>query len=866
MTRFSKIVSVVAGAMALGTAAFAQVTVGIAEEKAGPFSYYSRSLDQLGFKDCPEAMGLTDGGIFSNAFYAVEFLYGEQLKPATKRVVELTNDYIPVIGYTLNENELVWKLEAYSVPAGFKPENDLISYVRWTVTNKGKKAQSSQIGFKLMSFSADKADSEDEKETKNFLKHNGYCTPWYGAQFMNEADFMRNNSNIKVETNTVYIANHLALVCPGQFDPRKGVDAANEFAQAFELAPGESRQFVFRIPVVPVLPSKIAETGMLLPSDFDALKGELISFWNKELSAVSRFSVPEKKVMDMYRMSYFNLLIARDLLPNKVDLIQRCNEFQYDYFYVRDNAYFARVYDMLGLPQVASNILQPYFIYDAEGNPMQFRDRTGIYNKKCDDYWGQVLWAFGAHIQQTGDTALLKKVYKLLPNHIKEFGLAVEKDARGLWPESWPYDNEHINGHYTGHSFWAILGLRYAVLMANEMGNKTDADEWQKLLDKYRSNFMKELKELTAKTGGYIPPGMDNPADGFDWANASAGLYPFEAIDKNDPMVRTTLETVRNYNFQEGVSTYSGANAWVAKGLALSGKDFPADRGLHHYETFYVTNGNLVIGEQEKVVEDLYAILVHTSSTHGGFEWRPTPWGNRSTGVNRQPHGWMAARYIELIRNMLVREEAKDVHLMSAISPEWLKEGKQIVVDKAPTYFGEVSYTLDAAKNSFTVNLNNHWNDKLGKVYFHLPWFISPETVLLDGKSVSADNGVISLPKEAKKISVSWKKRLPLALSFERGVDIYLDKYYNRPAHADYVHLFPELSAPGFAIDRSTNTIALFSPDNVATVYYTTDGSEPGAASASYKKPVQLNGVALVKAICIDANGVKSDCKTIQIN
>ncbi|MFV0346682.1 MAG: FN3 associated domain-containing protein [Bacteroidales bacterium] len=835
---------------------YAQEVSTLTEEQAAPFSYYKTPVDQLGFKDCPEAMAVTDGGTFSNTFAAVEFLFGKQLQGAKKRVITLEKDYLPIIQYSLTDGSLNYRMEAFSAPDKFKPENNLITHVRWVVSNTGKKTEHGQLGFRIIPLY--------NTGWKNFLRHNRYCTPWYRNQFMDESYYKEHQEAFSENSSGIYQSNHLLINSPEGFNKTENENNSQCWKKEFNISAKDSLEFIFKIPVVPINKEKTQDISTLENSDSKELKKQVIEFWQEELDKLAHFKLPEKKVNDMFLTSYINLLIAKDLLADKKNTIQRCNEFQYDHFYVRDNAYFARVYDMLGQHETASNILRPYFIYDIEGSPIHFRQRTGIYKKLCHDYWGQVLWALGSHYRQTRDKELLEKAYLLLPNHIQEFEQAVDKDPMGLWPASWPYDNEHINGHYTGHSFWAILGLRYAVFMAQEMGEKKDAEEWQKLLDKYTENFHNKLKEITAKTDGYIPPGMDKPEDGFDWANASAGLYPFEAIDKNDPMVRKTLEMVRNYNFMEGISTYSGCNALLAKDLVLNNKPLP-ERGLHHYETFYVSTGNLVIGEQQKVVEDLYSILLHTSSTHAGFEWKPIPWENRDPGKNRQPHGWMGARYIELIRNMLVREEGDDIHLLSAVSPQWIREGEKIKVENAPTYFGNISYILKTEKNNFTVDLDAHGNDDLGKIYFHIPWFLEVETITIDGKDVNFTGNSIEISKTAKEIKVSWKNREKQELSYEKAVDIFLNKYHNRPENANYTHIFPTLVAPTCKIDKANNKLILFSPDDYADVYYTTDGTAPGVNSKKYSKAIDLSGLKTVKAVCIDKNQKISDCKTIKI-
>ncbi len=827
------------------------------QEQSEPFSYLARAVDQLGFKDSPEATAVTDGGKFSNTFNAIQFLYGEQLRPANKRVVTLEKDYLPIIHYSLTDNDLVYRLEGFSAPEDFDPSNNLISYIRWEVVNTGTEKSTGTLGLSL---------------EKGAL-HNVYCTPWYRDRFMDTQRYTP-DSMPSISKGRLTKGGHLVLLYPPEGAKQIAGETAsgNKTVWSFDLQPGEVRTFVFKFPFVPVNLEHQDQIQQLASADYDALKKRVIQFWEKELDDIATFSVPEQKVQNAFRASYINLLIARDVLEDGQRVTQRDSEFQYDYFYVRSAAYFVRLYNMLGKPDIARQIANHFFIRDTEGKLLEFRSRLGIHNKYVNDYWGQVLWGIGNHIRHTGDPELLNLVFSgqgygtgwsLINNHISEFQRAVAKDPLKIWPVAWPYDNEHIDGHYTGHSFWALLGLEYAVFMAEEKGDNVSAKKWQAIYDQYKIDFMKRVEEITALTGGYLPPGLDDPFDGYEWANSSAGLYPFEAIDKNHPAVRATLETVRKYNYQEGVATYSGSNALVAKNNILAGKPTSPERRIHHYETFYVTDSNLIIGEQQKVIEDLYSILVHTSSTHGGFEWQAVPWENRSVGNNRPPHIWMAQRYMELIRNMLVREEGSDVHLFSAISPEWAKPGEKVKVRNAPTYFGDVSYTASFDTGKMRVSLDNQWRDNFtGKVYFHIPWFFEGVKISLDGKFVATDT-MIEIHPNTRKIAISWDEINAPVLHYKEAVRLYLDKYYNRPATASYSHLFPTLLAPQRLQTDDDRLITLFSPDNYAPIYYTTDGSQPSARSARYNGPIG-GDVETLKAVCIDEHGAMSDVLTLK--
>jgi hypothetical protein len=53
------------------------------------------------------------------------------------------------------------------------------------------------------------------------------------------------------------------------------------------------------------------------------------------------------------------------------------------------------------------------------------------------------------------------------------------------------------------------------------------------------------------------------------------------------------------------------------------------------------------------------------------------------------PHGWFAAEYVALLRNMLVREDGNDLVLMGALSPRWLLPCARNSVRNADTTLGK---------------------------------------------------------------------------------------------------------------------------------------------------------------------------------
>ena len=141
---------------------------------------------------------------------------------------------------------------------------------------------------------------------------------------------------------------------------------------------------------------------------------------------------------------------------------------------------------------------------------------------------------------------------------------------------------------------------------------------------------------------------------------------------------------------------------------------------LHHYVIERVAQSELILNQQKRVLNDFYAMLLHTGSCNEGFEMAICPWGNRDyelriAGVkilgNYPPHGWFASCFNLLLRNMLLREEDHDLHLISTLSPEWIKPNSILKVERAPTIFGLVSFTCKSMETGISLQFKANWHD-----------------------------------------------------------------------------------------------------------------------------------------------------------
>ncbi len=739
----------------------------------GPFNYFLTPSDALGFMDTPKAFQLTGDGAISAEWGELTLWAGTPLKRLNSRVRTLDEGCLPVINYGAIVDGIEYRVKAFAAPVGLDPHGNLLGFVRLTATNSGKTAQRAAVGARVF--------DHEGAWRQPFFDHTKPM--WWADRYIDQATWQEwkqwEPTEIR-EHGMVHRTDSKHLIfryLPDQsgwkvFDAEANCEP---FEFVITLAPGKSASVDIIMPWVPVTNARAEQVKAVADARFDDYLEKSSAFWRKTLHPETVFEVPEKKIMDMQKSSLMYDLMARDLQEDRKSVIQTVSDVQYNQFFSRDAAFIIHTYDMLGMTTVAEQCIEHILLKDADGK------LSGLLATH-PDAWGQALWTLAAHYRITGDQSFAQRVYPAVPGHIAKLQAETAKDPWGLWPVAGPYDNERIDGHYTGHSFWVLRGLKDAVELATAVGKTDDAKKFQKIYDDYESKFLVKLKAITEKTGGYIPPGLDDPLAGMDWENASGGVYPFGVISASDPMVKNTVSTVRNFAYQEGIMTYEHNAFKVRQAKESKVVDWskPEHTVIHHYETFQVLQTLLALGMDREVITDFYSFLVHTGSTNTGFEYDIWAWRDRHFHNNYPPHGWCAARFNECLRNMLVREDPQTaiLHIASALAPTWLEADKVIRVNKAPTDFGTISYTIESTTGGAKIKLDGQWRNAPKSVNFHIPWFAELVSATIDGKALAAKDKVLELPADAHLLELKWKLKAMPELSYQKGVERYVERYW----------------------------------------------------------------------------------------
>jgi len=233
------------------------------------------------------------------------------------------------------------------------------------------------------------------------------------------------------------------------------------------------------------------------------------------------------------------------------------------------------------------------------------------------------------------------------------------------------------------------------------LGKTIEADE----LLKESKDCRDAIDSAWQRTGlAYFPPSWEK--DGTHWGNTET-LWPTPIVSRSDPRVAALTEEVRERylgGFIEGTIQWTGGETRDA---------------IHPYMSAYTTMASLVRGEHEKVVDEFYWYLLHSTATHafpeGIFYKRHFAWSNTI------PHGTGASNYALMLRHMLIHEQDNELHLLMAIPDWWLDEGKEINVERAPTHFGPITFHVQGTARGVQVTLTPPRRESPHRIILHLP-------------------------------------------------------------------------------------------------------------------------------------------------
>jgi hypothetical protein len=713
-----------------------------------PYSFLLDYTDQLGVPGFAGGTGVTPQSDLYTGYDELSLRVGtgERSFPSNGRA--LVQDRYPVLVSTRLEGNLIYTLTAFAAAVS----GQQVNFARVDAFNPGTKARLARVlgftrsaGVTLVTHPNGRTYRSyrfgrpaDPERPGLYFQPGADLNPLSVYAFADQA-FTRDGSVLydahPVEPGVRVTQSLRADALPVD---RQTAFGLSEFQAT--VKPRKHLHIDFRMPVTPVAPST-PDYGRIAHASFNSNLRTTIGAWAQLQRGAMRIDVPEPKVVSTFYSSLNNILMPRYRLGGNGDWVQTVNQQRYHAFWLRDAAMMNHALDVAGLHRQAGENL-PFFLtwQDPSGN---FISRPGQF-----DGFGQALWAFGDHLERTGDTSFARRAYPAVQRAMAWFEDTRSADPLHLLPVATPGDNEVTTGHLPGNDFWAYAGVEQAVRLARRLGHSRDASRWNEDLVDYRRVLQAQVRASSANLGGFIPPSLEG--GGQDWGNYWAA-YPAQPFPPTDPLVTRTIAHARS-QFREGVATYG------------------EPRMLHAYLGFRVLETQLQRNEQTDVVDGFYSALAHTTSTGASFETGLLPFADRTIDLATVPHGWWAAEYVTLLRNMLLREEGNGIVLMSAISPSWLKSGQVVAVREAPTTFGAVAFTLTPNADGATLS----WRTRL-RPGTKLSWPVPTGVTAVHAPGLS--RGVIHLRGRSGSIQVSWKIARGPKPTFEKTAAALLKQY-----------------------------------------------------------------------------------------
>jgi hypothetical protein len=644
--------SVIVGVLLLGFAfgsAMASPMADLESDQPGQaFTWAAFPTDEIGIADAEAGTEITPSGSLYTGYGELSLMVGNPARSVEQPSRTLSEGDLPIVHYQFQDGKVNYQATMFSWALNPQnPDRDPINFVRILAQNTSAE---SQTNYFTVSFCYGRTNSHRFRRPVVPERPGRYSQPgvefdphWsYDFQSASGYDLAL-RSNEVIYSLPTHPGLWLTTGRPFQNPASPEISESTPVLLAryqLILKPEEQQELDFKMPVRPIAHTDSKALKQLERDNFDDALAEAKFWWQNQLDTGLQLHIGEEKVEKTFRASLMYLMLARERISIRPDenlYVQTVNLAQYHAFWLRDGSHMVHAYDLTGHSRNAAEALSFFATFQKPDG--EFLSQPGEH-----DGWGEALWAYGQHFQLTGDRHFARNVFPRVQRAVAWLKQARSADPLHMLPGGAPHDDELPEGwgHLTGDNFYALDGLHEAIRMAQALGHKRLATDWQADYQDYDQALFQLLGELSKTNGGFIPACLDT--NGYDWGNLLT-LYPDELLPPMDPLVTGTLnEALAHYG--EGLMCYGPRSV------------------LHQYLTMNNTQAWIARGQQQPALRELYSILAHTSSTQAGWECGPPPWTTRDFGRDLAPHNWFAADYIALVRNMLICERGNTLDLL----------------------------------------------------------------------------------------------------------------------------------------------------------------------------------------------------------
>jgi hypothetical protein len=423
--------------------------------------------------------------------------------------------------------------------------------------------------------------------------------------------------------------------------------------------------------------------------------------WENIRAEVAQLRVPDERVQSLYdgAVQTLVLLSAEEIVPGP---------YTYRRFWFRDACLMMNALLALGMTERCRRALERFPARQLRNG--YFRSQEGEWDSN-----GQVLWIIDRYEALNGRTldSLRDSIHHAV-QWIDRKRAETREDRLhdGLLPAGFSAEHLGPNDHYYWDDFWAVAGLEAASRIFSRSRLPQHADEARRLAD--------EMRRAIERSIARIPPGRAQggiPASPYRRMDAGAigslvADYPLQLYAPGQARIMATVEALlRNYFHKGGFFQdiiHSGINAYLTLDVAQT----LLRAGDPRYRELVETVARLATptGQWPE------AIHPHTL---GGC-------------MGDGQHGWAAAEWAMMVRNIFVREENGRLVVGSGLFPEWFESDDELNFGPTATAWGPVTVRVTMPRTEPTLAIEGRWRGKSPRIDIAIPGFVRAENVIAD--------------------------------------------------------------------------------------------------------------------------------------
>lgn len=491
--------------------------------------------------------------------------------------------------------------------------------------------------------------------------------------------------------------NIVDLLQNGILSPLKNVTdtkglASGVIKYSIKLEPNESTKFFVVVPFYKNLGASTQLTNQQVAKEFD----EVNRFWETKVNHI-RFNLPESanRIVNTYKSNLYYILVNRDEAG-----IQPGSR-SYERSWIRDGSLTSSALLKSGIVEEVKDFIDWYAKHQFENGKVPcVVDFRGPDPVPEHDSHGQLIYLIREYFNFTKDTAFLQSKNENVLNAVRYIESLIAQRST----DHYRYGNDSIRAYYglvpesishegysekPMHSYWdnffIMKGLKDAAEIQKILGENEAYNRISEVRDSFRVNLYSSL-QLAMKTRGidYIP-GCVELGD-FDATSTTIALTPCNEYNNlPKPQVYNTF----NQYYEFFKDRRDGKRDWS---------------NYTPYEVRLI--GSFIFLDQPQRAHELIEYFLDDRRPQGWNHWAEVVWNDYRMPrfIGDMPHTWVGSDFINAIRSMFVYENEynKTLVLAAALYQEWIDAPTGMSIEKLPTYYGDISYSVKKEGNRYT--------------------------------------------------------------------------------------------------------------------------------------------------------------------